>query len=334
MTLRISTACDIPTFVSNQGPERNNRAARSIPTQCPSCHGSNTVSLGRIPDARAFAGRRLEQKIPGGELFWCGNCLLRFRYPQLSKQELDHLYRLGATKHWERSIDSRTDWSIAKAFIASNLKNSSSVLDVGCFAGGFLRALDESIKKFGIEIHQDSARIAQRNSITIIGADFQEIDKHVGCFDMVVAFDVIEHTSDPYQFLTQLVAATRAGGWIVVSSGNSECLSWKLMGARYWYCSNAEHLSFVSDQWCRKAAIRLGLELHEMHFFSHDKVRVGSWTRDVVFNLGYMLCPKIFGYLRYRFGNAKGEKGRALDLDDPPPWTTARDHVAFILRKI
>lgn len=297
------------------------------------CCGSEALScVGRIPPFIHFSGRVLSKPIEGGKLYRCKACGLAFRYPRLDYQVLNELYKKGHIENWQ-SPSSRNDWQYAYQWISRYLPNGGDLLDVGCFDGGFLQNLDSCYKRHGVEIHEGAGAKARECGIQLVGTDFYDLSDISLLFDAVVSFDVIEHAYDPFTFLSHLVGKTRNNGIVVVSTGNSDFLGWKLMGARYWYCSIGEHLSFINPRWCNWAAPRLGINLVKVVKFSHSQATWGMKASEILKNLIYMASPRGFSVLRkVGLGESEYRKYREM-IEQPPRWMSASDHFICLFVK-
>lgn len=298
------------------------------------CCGSNDIFvIGIIPSAIIFAGRVLDTPLKGGSLIRCRKCNVSFRYPQLDKSSLDELYRQGKSDTWQTEASTRLDWQIARHWISNQLKKSAQILDVGCFDGGFLKMLDKPHRLFGIEIHEAAGDRAKKYGINLIGKDYAGLEEVTVSFDVITSFDVIEHTHNPIAFLEQLVQATNDGGYIIISTGNSDALSWKLLGACYWYCKIPEHISFINPNWCEWAGKKLGLEIVKISKFSHAQLTWKQSMVDIIKNVFYCLTPKGFALFRQMGMGSNLYRDHQELLITPPSWTTAQDHFICIFRK-
>ncbi len=301
--------------------------------KCICCENDVLVCIGEIPPTINFAGRLLSKPIPGGHLFRCQNCGVSFRHPQLDKAALDSLYRQGAVENWQAIPSERPDWQIVERWLTKSLKAGSAILDIGCFDGGFLKSVKHKHKLFGIEIHDEAAKRAGKNGIHIVGKDFSDITNSGYCFDAVTSFDVIEHSQNPLEFLRQMVEVTNSGGVVIFSTGNSDALSWRLLGSRYWYCTIGEHLTFVNPKWCEWAGKQLDLELKQIVRFSHVHATWQHRISDVIKNVLYAFSPRGFSMLR-KFGLGGSEfRGHKEMLSQPPNWMSAQDHIICIFIK-
>lgn len=297
--------------------------------RCPDCEGAVT-SIGFIPATDMFAGRSLDRPLSGGHLYRCNQCSLGFRWPQLSKEQLDSLYEQGHELNWTAPLKSRRDWRIARGWIRQDLAPESRVLDVGCFDGGFLEPLVGSYSCHGIEIHASARHRAEQKGVEVIGSDFSAI---AGAFDCITAFDVIEHIRRPESFLNDCLAAVKSGGWVIISTGNLDAFTFRLMGSRYWYCTIAEHVSFINPAWYSRLANTLNYRVTKQNSFTHSNASLPKRIQETANNLLYRFGGPGFRLLRELGMGGKNVKTHPELADHPPSWMSANDHFIVLLRK-
>ena len=307
----------------------------SASVQCPSCTDSQLDCIGTIPDAYIFAGDILDKPLPGGKLWRCKTCHLLFRWPRLSKKELDALYRKGE-KWWHYVPKQRPDGQMLIRFLDEN-SVSGAILDVGCFAGGFLLSLNDCWEKSGIEPNIPAVEKAKASGIQILGSDWQDLAWIEQRFDVITAMDVIEHLENPFQFLRYLADRVKSGGYLLITTGNTDALSWRLMRSRYWYCTVAEHIVFINPPWCAFVAEKLNLKIRQMAFFSHTiEPRFSRRVYRTADNMFYRVAPRIYSVLRQwrnKSDVAKyAAKFKAL-RHYPPDWMIAKDHLFVAFQK-
>lgn len=302
---------------------------------CPSCCSAATQLIGDISSTNDFAGNSLAKPIPGGQLFECSSCSLYFRYPALPKESLAELYAKGSDSTWAANERIRTDWQLAAELI-QRYTNNGDVLDVGCFDGGFLNLLPERYKRFGIEIHPAAINLAQSRGVSVIGNDFYQLAQLNRKFDAVVAIDVIEHHSDPRCFLQSLEKITKKGGVVIIATGNTDSPSWRFMKSRYWYCTIAEHISFINPKWCAKVSVHDQFVLKQINKYSHSSY-ADSWSlrlREAGKNIFFTLFPTVAAWLRKQGVGGKEVRRHPELAYHPPVWLTAKDHFMAIYQKI
>lgn len=249
------------------------------------------------------------------------------------KGVLDHAYSQGDAHNWTSSSESRNDWKHAGDMVG-RLAGHGKILDIGCFDGGFLKTLGGPYEKYGIEVHPGASESAIAAGINIVSSDLDGLNDMDALFDITVAIDVIEHVRNPYKFLADMAARTRHDGLIVISTGNTSALSWRIMGSAYWYCANPEHISFINPKWCHSSASSLGLRVEDLRLFSYRDGGLVRKSSDIFKNLLFKAFPVVFAFLRKR-GAGKRDAGRnGIAAYYPPTWLTAKDHFVVAFRKV
>lgn len=269
--------------------------------------------------------------LSGGDLYRCRECLLGFRWPRLSKYALDALYTLGSDTAWSAPTQSREDWNIARSWLEQYVTPPGRILDIGCFDGGFLEPLLPAFDCYGIEINASARARAEQKGIEILGSDFSAL---AGRFDCITAFDVIEHVEQPKAFLANCLSAVTPGGLVVISTGNLDSFTFRLMGSRYWYCAIAEHISFVSPAWFTGLAGPLNYRITRQTNIVHGRTTFLKKIWQTTSNLLYRGLPTIFHALR-KLGLGRREATIYPELADyPPSWGSANDHFVILLEKL
>ena len=303
--------------------------------KCPSCSSNELKLFGTIPPSSLFAGRILDRLLDGGNLYKCLSCCIFFRSPHSSTQELNSLYASGSTNNWSTDVEERADWCLIRDWITKN-DAVKYVLDVGCYDGRLLHSLGPEVTKYGVEINETAASYAKSKGVIILGDDFSELGNFEPTVDVVIAADVIEHSPDPKQFLSNLASAVKEGGHILITTGNTDSVSWRLMGSKYWYCFIAEHLSFINPSWVKHVAPQMSLQIEQVKFFSHAHGSIGLKVRiyELMCNLVLRFAPSFFAFLRHQgLGGIDVQKRPELEMS-PPSWMSARDHMFVVLRKL
>lgn len=303
-------------------------AMESAPTRCVSCGSSDLRLLGPIPDSDSFAGVR-RSNLSGGTLWFCRVCMVGFRYPRLSKAEAADLYSEAPGTAWQNPFGSRKDWVIARDWIELRKDRPLRVLDVGCSTGSFLaNAFSVADQRFGLEFNRAASRIAEDRGVRILGTSLDELAAAANrqMFDVITAFDVVEHVHDPREFVRQALPFLRDDGSLILASGNFLSPTFRLMGPSYWYTTIAEHISFVSPQWCESISVSTGLRIERLERYAHISSNLSRRFAEAVANLLYRASPRAFGALR-KSGLGRKDVGSGGEFSlYPPNWMSARDH--------
>jgi SAM-dependent methyltransferase len=286
-----------------------------------------------MPATRYFGGETVRDECFESALYKCFGCHLFFRWPRLEPEYVNDLYRSSDEPYPNTN---RKDWRLALDYL-DNRTNGKSILDIGCYDGSFLMLLDDTWDRQGVEINSGASQEAQRKGIRIIAKNIDELWNNVeyeGKFDAVTALDVIEHMFDPLLFLKKALFVTKRGGCVLVSTGNTSSLSWRMMGARYWYGLFLAHISFINDDWCRCAAKELSVVIKKTIYFSHgEECSTKNVVLECLKNIIYLIFPGLFSWMRKRgFGGINVNDCPQL-ADSPPYWKTARDHMMVLFEK-
>jgi SAM-dependent methyltransferase len=125
------------------------------------------------------------------------------------------LARVEEESFWFRARNRLITWALARDF-----PEARSLLEVGCGTGYVLRGIAEAAPQLaltGTELHPEGLEIARGR----VDADFRQMDArripYEQEFDVVGAFDVIEHIDDDERVLAQMRRAVRPGGGIVLT---------------------------------------------------------------------------------------------------------------------
>lgn len=215
---------------------------------CPCCAHRDPCRIGKLPDSRFFAGTAVPHILPGGHLYRCRHCRLKFRYPVEDPEILDLMYDNASIATWPTDPN-RPDWCLIVRHIVEKLPRGGRVLDFGCYTGGLLGQLDSIVyERHGVEINRAAAEVASRVTGGRIWSTVDEIPPELR-FDVVVAADVVEHISNPMETIDRLVALLTEKGSLIITTGDADNTLWNHFGANWWYCFYPEHIAFLSRDW-------------------------------------------------------------------------------------
>ncbi len=175
----------------------------------------------------------------------CTDCGLAYQAPRLTLEEVKSYYGDGYIAH------RRTSWGVLTPFFnwvmgsldraklniverVGALRSASSVLDVGCGAGGFL------------------SHVRERRASTVVGVDFVDLSAHPGLqgvefhhglfydqavgtgrFDLVTMWHFLEHDYDPRRSLEHARHALAPGGHLVIEVPRLDSVSFRWFKDRW-----------------------------------------------------------------------------------------------------
>jgi SAM-dependent methyltransferase len=217
------------------------REREAVSPQCPVCAGPGT----RFSFARN-----------GVSVFSCQSCGLEFQFPQPSDERLAAIYSseyfLGSKDR--RSLENQQELKRATARLYLNVlarfmrTTNPRLLEIGCGHGDFL--IEAQLRGFDVEGLEYSEHAAAEANTRLGRAAVRVGSPEENClplsnYDVIGAFDVIEHLRDPKQALAYMRMALKPEGIIAIVTPSLDSWSRSLLG-RYWMEYKAEHLTYFS----------------------------------------------------------------------------------------
>ena len=298
--------------------------------RCLACQGGSVIQKAKLPGWDAV-GHGLED-VPSGHLYRCRDCQLQFRWPIISAAQLVGFYKaLGEEVLW-KSDEPRVIWSSIADQIQAVPKKS--VLDVGCFRGDLLDWLGNSWERFAVEPSTAARQVAESRGIRVIADCVESLDRNDMKFGAVTLIDVIEHLSRPIEAIQTLSQLMEKRGRLVIFTGTTDAVSWRLSAEHYWYSAMPEHVAFFCPEWFHWAARQTGLKVKSIS--RHAYCPAKSWKEgagEAIKNLCYVAHKRAkSGGVLAKTLRAIPYVGRAANWNDCW-WTTARDHLLVTLEK-
>lgn len=212
--------------------------------QCPVCMGSSSTVF------------RFERA--GNRIYYCRSCGLEFQFPQPSDERLAIIYSsdyfLGSkdipSLQNQRMLKRATARLYLNALAPYILESNPRLIEIGCGHGEFLiEAQNRGYEVEGLEYSEHAAAEAnQQLGHCAVRVGSPEADVLPGAtYDVITAFDVIEHLRRPKQSLAFLHAALKPGGMIAIVTPSLDSWSRRLLGG-YWMEYKTEHLTYFSHK--------------------------------------------------------------------------------------
>jgi len=236
--------------------------------------------------------------------YGCPNCSFRFARPKSNPnfenrlQDFDaaYLQYLRPEPADAKNFGALCRWMERFGQLAGN-----SLLDVGCGSGKLVRYLrGHGVNACGVEPNDALFDHFLAGESCFVRGTVQGASVLPQQFDIITAFDVMEHVDDPAGLIEHLVGRLSAGGRLYLSTPDAGSTPARLLGRR-WHFYNRYHLSYFSPRTLEVLASRFGLA--SRHY---------SW-RGRYRSLGYTL--------RYGFG--------AVTRRCPPSWLRRLDRITL-----
>jgi 2-polyprenyl-3-methyl-5-hydroxy-6-metoxy-1,4-benzoquinol methylase len=243
--------------------EKPNVAAKEIAEQtanrayaCPLCGGSEVVQFLNAPD-------RFHLRQEMYRLLRCSSCSCVWQDSPPKHDEMaihyDGDYHKAIVAAGETSPASR--WQRHRDLI-SRYKQGGAILDIGCSSGAFLGTMKgPSWKLYGIDMETSTAEKARAaTGAEVFVGDAVDAPFPTGSFDVITAFDLLEHVYQPREFLAKVLEWLKPGGIFCTMLPNIDSWESRIFGS-YWYgLELPRHLFHFSPKSLRQVMITLGFE--------------------------------------------------------------------------
>jgi SAM-dependent methyltransferase len=158
----------------------------------------------------------------------------------------------------------RREFARMVAFIRRH-RDGGRLLDVGCAYGFFLQEAKPCFDVVGIELAEDAAAFARSTGLNVVSGIADEATlRSLGSMDVIVLLDVIEHLPDPGATLRLCAEHLRAGGIVVLTTGDFASLYARLAGTHWRLMTPPQHLWFFTPDSMRRLANAAALTVESL----------------------------------------------------------------------
>lgn len=213
---------------------------------CPLCGASTITKIGVISYGKPVLFSSVEvqvEKVP--ELWKCNGCESAFVQNVLPEELARKLYAEGdSTSRWSTAVFECHKPQEIIAELSRLCRNGRQHLDIGCGGGDLL---DFSRERGCITTGIDYS-ITTKERLELKGHTWFSSFEQLGTkeFDIITAFDVIEHLYEMRKFFDECYRRLKPGGRLVLLTGDIGCQSARSTQARWWYVGYPEHIVFPS----------------------------------------------------------------------------------------
>jgi 2-polyprenyl-3-methyl-5-hydroxy-6-metoxy-1,4-benzoquinol methylase len=211
---------------------------------CPCCKSKDIESIGSIQYGKVvYYSSLVINPSARPELWKCNQCESWFTQNRVLEADSIRFYSTGNSWSSENFELSKTD-EVLRA-LSLLIKQDSKVLDVGCANGSLLDFSKlRGAKTFGLEYSEEN-QSAIKSKGHISYSNWQEVSEK---FDIITAFDVVEHLYDFGDFMQLCHTHLAEDGVLVIVTGNIFSRSASKARQRWWYVRFPEHILFPSPK--------------------------------------------------------------------------------------
>ena len=183
------------------------------------------------------------------EVLKCCNCHLIFTPLSKGIKEIENHY---SKQYFDPYLDSQAV-HLEKRFgerlqELKRIKFPGLLLDVGCGIGIFLKAAhDAGYDTVGLEISQYAIEYARKKyGLDVLNCDLENSKLSQKKFDVITLWHVLEHVTDPVEFLAKIKNLLKKDGILAIEVPNIGSFAAKISGLNWEMMAPDEHFSFFT----------------------------------------------------------------------------------------
>ncbi len=158
-----------------------------------------------------------------------------------------------------------TKWPHRPALIRREIEKiqgqTGKTLDIGCGNGQWLLTLGAGWEKNGLELSNAGAQMARELSSANVFCGPLESYDTPHTFDLITAFAIIEHLSDPRILVSWSQRHLKLGGLLVLYTGDTESETALKMGEKWPLYDCEDHVSYFSARAVRRLLLETGFKV-------------------------------------------------------------------------
>jgi 2-polyprenyl-3-methyl-5-hydroxy-6-metoxy-1,4-benzoquinol methylase len=245
-------------------------ANNAAPIKCPLSGSDNVSKIQTISSQslastyrNSFLKMDIMKELDGIlEVNFC-HCIdsdLKFFFPAVTGSE--KFYESLQKIEWYYS-DEKAEYNYVKGWINSG----SHVLEIGAGKGAFCSKIPEAVYQ-GLEFSKQAIRQAAQRDICLLPELIQEhATNHHHCYDVVCAFQVLEHVADVESFITSSLDCLKPNGLLIYSVPSAD--SFLSLWTNNILNMPPHHVTWWSDKALNYLGEKFGLEVLAVH---HDRL--------------------------------------------------------------
>ena len=177
-----------------------------IDRSCPICNSSKSKTILELENFQFYSDSDIDPKQFSVRENICLECFALYLNPVYSDYGFKVLFSEAGQSYGvlDDHISNQIKWLDDRKLLEKNF----SVLDVGCYEGGFLSKLPNYIKKYGVDIDEHAIDRAikeyGKDGSEFFHGKFESFNYKGDAPDTMVMFHVLEHVSSPVNVLKKL----------------------------------------------------------------------------------------------------------------------------------
>lgn len=195
-------------------------------------------------------------------IYQCVATGYRFYYPASVMGDEAFYKKLSEKNDYTRG------WEFDHQFAYDRINNGDHVLEIGCGNGSFLQKIlrEKTPHAAGLELNKEMVLICQQKNLPVKHELLSEHKRlNQAKYDVICAFQVLEHINDVAVFMKDMIACLKPGGKLILSTPNNDPY---YMGYNKLETFNLppHHIGLWNESAYKKVIQHLGLRLKAVRY--------------------------------------------------------------------
>lgn len=213
----------------------------------------------------------------------CAECGLVYISPRLTEDEISKIYG-SLFKSKSLNKPPPVDFTSYNDFfkLIKKYREKNFLLDVGCFRGYLLSgAREQGWQVKGTELSEQAAACARKDyGLDVHTGSLSDANYPENFFDVVSMFDVIEHLTDPAEYLREIERILRPGGVFYVETPNFNSITRHILG-KDWSIFFPWHLYYFTPRTLARLIDKVNLDVMSVSATNWGPISTYNACRDL-----------------------------------------------------
>jgi len=169
-------------------------------------------------------------------------------------------------QEWEQQVK-----NLQHAIDFLNELEPGIILDVGCGPGFLLSALDEKWDKYGADVSKTALEYCAKYARVYHG-ELSQLDLKEDTFDLVVMNHVIEHLTEPLEYITEARRILKDRGILIIATPDFDSACARHFGNNFRMLHDKGHISLFTSFSLVKILEDCGFEIIQVEYPFFDTV--------------------------------------------------------------
>jgi 2-polyprenyl-3-methyl-5-hydroxy-6-metoxy-1,4-benzoquinol methylase len=208
----------------------------------------------------------------------CNECGLIYMNPQVVPEDIGRLYPADYAPHYSGNQKGRFGllsvlWNYLmtmakiKKVVYNTLNNQSKVLDVGCGSGAILNGIKKrtGCQVYGVDISENAVQSAKKLfGIDVFKGDIKEVSWPGNSFDVITAWQYLEHVNDPNQNVEKMSQLLKNNGWLILGVPNFDSFNARHFKDKWYPLDCPRHLCIWTPETMTMLLQKYGLTVTDI----------------------------------------------------------------------